>query len=212
MVTPSSANQLVSSSRPSMITQLDVVLMTSGLTKEQSEEIFPLTHEVQTLHGKLTLGFIQLSHQEALFRMGVQSARYEKATRGHPDCAMTYYSLIKSEGEGASDENLEEAIECLGEAGGMAWLDINSLLFSHTLEYQNKMIELITSSREAIQALHECIWKVVTQVMEDTGKSVADSLGIALHLVDMLPTIPLQLAFNTATAGLIGCTPEVYAA
>ena len=74
------------------------------------------------------------------------------------------------------------------------------------------MIELITSSGEAIQALHECIWKVVTQVMEDAGKSVADGLGIALHLVDMLPTIPLQLAFNTATAGLIGCTPKVYAA
>ena len=48
--------------------------------------------------------------------------------------------------------------------------------------------------------------------MEDTGKSMADGLGITLHLVDMLPSIPLQLAFNTATAGLIGCTPEVYAA
>ena len=30
-------------------------------------------------------------------------------------------------------------------------------------------------------------------------------------LVDMLPTIPLQLAFNTATAGLPGCAPKVYA-
>ena len=47
--------------------------------------------------------------------------------------------------------------------------------------------------------------------MENAGKSVADGLGIALHLVDMLPTIPLQLAFNTATARLSGCTPEVYA-
>ena len=74
------------------------------------------------------------------------------------------------------------------------------------------MIELIMSSGEAIQALHECIWKVVTQVMEDAGKSVVDGLGITLCLVDMLPTIPLQLAFNTATAGLIRCTPEVYAA
>ena len=51
------------------------------------------------------------------------------------------------------------------------------------------MIELIMSSGEAIQALHEHIWKVVTQVMEDAGKSVADGLGIALCLVDMLPTI-----------------------
>ena len=192
--------------------QLGAVLATSGLTKEQTEEIFLLTREVQTLHGKLALDFIQLSHQEALFHMGVQAARYEKATQGHLDRAMAYYSLIKSEGEGASEDKLDKAIECLREAGGVAWLDTNSLLFSHTLEYQNKMIELITSSGEAIQALHECIWKVVIQVMEDAGKSTVDSLGIALHLIDMLPTIPLQLAFNTATAGPIGCTPEVYTA
>ena len=54
--------------------------------------------------------------------------------------------------------------------------------------------------------------KWVSQVMEDAGKSLADGLGITLCLVDMLPTIPLQLAFNTATARLLGCTPEVYAA
>ena len=45
-------------------------------------------------------------------------------------------------------------------------------------------------------------------VMESAGKSVADSLGIALHLVDMLPTIPLQVTFNTVTARLPGHTPE----
>ena len=46
--------------------------------------------------------------------------------------------------------------------------------------------------------------------MEDAGKPMADSLGITLHLVNMVPTIPLQLVFNTSTAGLIGCIPEVY--
>ena len=56
--------------------------------------------------------------------------------------------------------------------------------------------------------MHECIWEVVCQVMESVGKSVADGLGIALHLVDMLPTIPLQLTFNTVTAGLPGYTPK----
>ena len=73
------------------------------------------------------------------------------------------------------------------------------------------MIELITRIQESIQALHDHIWKVVIQVMEKAGKYVADSLGITLHLVDMLPTIPLQLAFNTATARLPRCAPEVYA-
>ena len=212
IVTPSTTHHLVSSSGQPANLKLDPVLATSRLTKVQTEEIFLLTREVQALCGKLSLDFIQLSHQEALFHMAVQAAGYKKATRGHPDRATAYYSLIKSEGEGTSEDKLDKDIECLREAGGVAWLDTNSLLFSHALEYQNKMIELIMNSQEAIQALHERIWKVVSQVMEDASKSVADGLGITLHLVDMLPTIPLQLAFNTATAGLLRCAPKVYAA
>ena len=70
------------------------------------------------------------------------------------------------------------------------------------------MVQLVIRSQEAIQALHERIWEVVHWVMESAGKSVADGLEIALHLVDMLLTIPLQLTFNTVTAGPLGHTPE----
>ena len=52
----------------------------------------------------------------------------------------------------------------------------------------------------------------IMKVMEDAGKPMADGLGITLHLVDMLPTIPLQLAFNTATLGLTSFAPKVYSA
>ena len=50
------------------------------------------------------------------------------------------------------------------------------------------------------------------KVMEDAREPMADGLGIALCLVDMLPTILPQLAFNMATLGLTGFAPEVYAA
>ena len=70
------------------------------------------------------------------------------------------------------------------------------------------MVQLVTRSQEAIQALHEHIWKVVHRVMESAGNSMADGLKIALCLVDMLPSIPLQLTFNTVTAGLPRFTPE----
>ena len=70
------------------------------------------------------------------------------------------------------------------------------------------MVQLINRSQEAIQALHERIWEVVSWVMESAGKSTVDGLGVALHLVDMLPTIPLQLTFNTVTAGPLRPTPK----
>ena len=156
--------------------------------------------------------FIQLSHKEALFHMGVQATGYEKATSGCPDRVTAYYSMIKSEGEGTSVEKLDEAIDHLREEAGKAWLDMNSILFHHALEYQNKMSDFLTESNEAIEALHDHIWKVVMKVMEDAGKPMADGLGITMHLVDMLPTILLHLAFQSATPGLTRFTPEVYAA
>ena len=90
MVTPSNAHQPVLSSGQLANTQVGSVIATSGLTEAQSEEIFLLSRKVQTLHGKLALDFIQLSHQEALFRMGSQATGHEKATQGHP-----YHSMDK---------------------------------------------------------------------------------------------------------------------
>ena len=41
---------------------------------------------------------------------------------------------------------------------------------------------------------------------------MADGLGIAMCFVEMLPTIPLHLAFHSSTPGLTRFAPEVYAA
>ena len=190
LVPPCSACKPVQGSGQLMNTQIGSVLVTSGLTAAQAEEIFLLSHEVQTLHGKLALDFIELSHSEANFRMGAQATSHENTVEEHPD---------------HSSGKRGEATQRSGEA---TWLHINSLLFCHTLDYQRYMVQLINHSQEAIQALHERIWEVVRQVMESAGKSTADGLGVALHLVDMLPTIPLQLTFNTVTAGPLGHTPK----
>ena len=91
---------------------------------------------------------------------------------------------------------------------GETWLHINSSLFRHAIDHQQFMVWLINRSQEAIQALHDCIWKVISRVMESTGRSAADGIGIALHLVGLLPTIPLQVAFNTITSKPPGYTPR----
>ena len=166
VVTPSSVNQFVLTSGPPATMQIDAAL-TSGLSKEQAEEIFLLTCEAQTLGRKLAFDFIQLSHKEALFHMGVQVTGYEKAASGHPDCVTAYYSMIKCEGEGTSVKKIDEAIERLQKEAGEAWLDTNLILFHHALEYQNKMSNFLTESGKAIEELHDRIWTVVLMVMED---------------------------------------------
>ena len=87
-------NQFVSSSKPPVAIQLDAALAMTGLSKEQAEEIFLLTYEAQVLGRRLTCDFIQVSHNEALFHMGVQATGYEKATSGCPDHVTAYYTMI----------------------------------------------------------------------------------------------------------------------
>ena len=94
VVTPSSMNQFISSSGQPTAMQLDAALALTGLSKEQAEEIFFLTHEAQTPGRKLMRDFIHLSHSKALFQMGGQANGYEKATSGWPDHVTAYYMMI----------------------------------------------------------------------------------------------------------------------
>ena len=77
--------QAVQSSGQLMNTQIGSILVTSGLTAAQAEEIFLLTHKVQTLRGKLAIDFMELSHSEATFRMGAQATGHENTVEEHPD-------------------------------------------------------------------------------------------------------------------------------
>ena len=52
---------------------------------------------------------------------------------------------------------------------------------------------------------------VVTRIMEDAGVLASNGLGIAIHLVDMLPTIPADFTFHTTAPVLTSFIPEVYA-
>ena len=210
VVTPTSVNQFVSSSGPPATMQFDAAIAMAGLSKEQVEDIFSLTHKAQKLGRKIAHDFINLSNQEALFCMGIQAIGCKKVASGHPDHVTTYYMMIQSEGVEA--EKLDEAFDCLCKEAGEAWLDTNSILICHTLEYQNKLSDFLTESKEAIEALHDHIWTVIVKVMEDAGKPKADGLGIAMHLVDMLPTIPIHLAYHSSTPGLTSFVPGVYAA
>ena len=193
-----------------MTMQLDAAIAIAGLSKEQTEDIFSLTHRAQKLGRKITHEFINLSNQEALFHMGIQATDYKKVASRCPDHVTAYYMMIQSEGVEA--EKLNEAFDCLHKEAGEAWLDTNSILFHHALEYQNKLSDFLTESKEAIEALHDRIWTVIVKVMDDAGAPAGGGLEITVHLVDMLPTIPIHLAFHSSTPGLTSFTPEVYAA
>ena len=114
-----SATQFITSSGSPVIMQLDMAIGMAGLSMEQAEEIFLLTHEAKKLGRKIAHNFINLSSQEVLFHMGTQATGYEKVTSGCPDCVMAYYAIMHS--EGGEVENLNEAVGRLCKEAVKAW-------------------------------------------------------------------------------------------
>ena len=144
--------------------------------------------------------------------MDIQATGYEKDANGHPDHVTAHYTMIQSVGEGVDAERLDKAMDHMCNEAGQVWLATNSILFWHTLEYQNELSDFLTESKDAIEALHDHIWTVFMKVIEDTSKPMADGLEIAICLVDMLPTFPIHLAFHSSTLGFTRFMPEIYTA
>ena len=121
------SSQFVTSSGPPVTMQLDMAMVTSGLSAEQSKEIFLLAWEGKKLGMRIVQNFINLSSQEALFHMGAQSTGYEKVASGCPDHLIAYYVIMHSEDEKVKD--LDEVVDHLPKKAGDAWLETNSMLF-----------------------------------------------------------------------------------
>ena len=192
-----------------MTMHLNTVVATSGFSTEQIKEIYDLVQEGQRLGSKIAKDFTNLSCQEALFHIVAQSTGYEKVASRHPDHYTAYYAIMYSEGD--NDNEHEELIEDLHKKVCQAWLDTNSTLFWHVLEFETKFVEFLTEVEALLQVQQNHIWMVVHQTTEDVSASMSNSLVVALHLLNMLPTLLANFTFNTTAPLLTGFVPEVLA-
>ena len=151
VVTPTSVNQFVTSSGPPMTMQLDAAIATGRVVQASGRGHLPSDSRVaQKLGRKLTRNFINLSSKEALFCMGAQATGYEKVASGCPDHVTAYYMMIHSKGVEV-EETVTKHLTACTKRQAEEWLDTNSILFHHALEYQNKLSKFLKESEEAIE-------------------------------------------------------------
>ena len=76
-----------------------------------------------------------------------------------------------------------------------AWKDTNDVLFSHQPKYDAKLTEFITEIEKITEAAH---------CFPEAG------LCVTLHIVESLPTIPMDLCFCSVIPMLLAYCPESY--
>ena len=91
-----------------------------------------------------------------------------------------------------------------------AWKDTNDILFSHQLKYDAELTKFITGIERILQGKCMEIWDHITCITEAAHLSLEAGLCLTLHIVESLPTIPVDLCFHGMIPMLLTYCPEFH--
>ena len=98
-----------------------------------------------------------------------------------------------------SSEAKDKAIEELLNRASEAWLRANVSLFKHMLDYKVKLDVSLDRTGGWIRVQEEHIWMTMVQITEDLRAPLCAGLAIVFHLLDTLPSFPVNLMYQSAS-------------
>ena len=107
----------------------------------------------------------------------------------------------------AKDKAMEEILNKASEA----WLQTNASLFKHILDYEGKLKAFLDKTGGWIREQEERIWTTMFQITGDIGAPLCASLDVLLRLLEMLPSFPANLSYQSQSPIICGFAPEAYA-
>ena len=136
--------------------------------------------------------FARLSSEEVLFHTQAQSTGHELLARGHPDQFSMYYKILRSDRE--SLDTKDKAMEEILNKASEAWLQTNTSLFKHALDYEGKLNSFLDKAGGWIREQEERIWTTMFQITGDIGAPLCASLNVLLRLLETLVSFLANLS------------------
>ena len=117
---------------------------TVNFSEDHIKQIFSLACKGRHLKECITWEFVRLSSQEVLFCTQVQSTGHKSLASRHPDRFTTYYEILQS-GQQPSEAK-DKAMEEILDQASKAWLETNTALFKHVLDYEAKLEKFLNKT------------------------------------------------------------------
>ena len=178
------------------------------LNTEQSTEIFNPVAECQALSTKLAKQFQTLSRLEVMHCTVVQATAHETINAGWM-AQNAAYSILPD--DQTWDKKHQKTPQQLCTKADKAWKDTNDLVFNYQLHYDCQLATFISNSKRFHQEKWDEVWECVHKLVDMAGVSHDACLGLALQVLDKLPTIPIDLSYCTPIPMMLAYGPESYA-
>ena len=92
-----------------------------------------------------------------------------------------------------------------------SWRDTNNLLLTHLLKYDWLLVDYLADAGKTVQAKWEEVWECTQTIADALGMSPHAHLGLALDMLECLPTTPAGLSFSSGIPRLMTHSPEALA-
>ena len=178
---------------------------TPQLTIDQVNNIFSLASECQVLGIRLAKYFQVLSGLEAIHRNSVQGTVHETLTLRHSAWEATYLAILW---DNITEAECEATTRCLCSKADATWKKMHEVMYNHILEYDKQLAAFLKETETTLSNMRDQVWTTVCALAENKGITFNDCLSLMLHLLHLLPQIPVDVTFQMQIPLIIAYCPE----
>ena len=130
---------------------------------------------------------------------------HETLTLGHSAQEATYTAILR---DNITDAEHEAMIRCLHSEADAAWKQMHEVMYNHQLEYNQWLSNFLKEAEAMLANMRDQIWTAVCALAEGEGMTSKDCLNLALHILPLLPQIPVDISYKMQIPLIITYCPE----
>ena len=136
-----------------------------------------------------------------------QATAHETINRGHMDRDVAYNVLMSAN---APDKKCDKTLHKLHREADQDWKDTNNVVYKHQLKYDLQLAGFIMSAKGMLQAKQDKVWEHIQNLVNMGGMPKDTCLCLTLQVLELLPTILLDISFHTSFPMILAHGPESY--
>ena len=146
-----------------------------------------------------------LSELEAIHRNSIQGMAHEMLTLGHSAREATYVVILQDDVTEAEHEVMTHRLHSEADA---AWKKMHEVMYNHQLEYDRWLSDFLKEAEMMLANMWDQIWTAIHALTKSEGVTFKDCLSLMLHILPLLPQVPVDVSYKTQIPLTITYCPE----
>ena len=115
-------------------------------------------------------------------------------TLGHSAHKATYVAILQ---DNITDTEHEAMMCHLHSEADAAWKKMHEVMYNHQLEYDRRLSNFLKGAEASLANMRDQIWTAVCALAEGEGVTFEDCLNLTLHILPLLPHMPVDISCET---------------